>query len=766
VIARRNVPPPWLAIYVAVLLSGCGYWQRQEIDLRPGGLPGGDAAQLAKTPRGAPPARADEIPPDTTSAGSTEPPAEKQPSISVAEVTRLLTGKTQVFAADGSVVTRELGTWQRQPNNNSAEGYRWSHPGLEALLARAWTTGEDPATELRAALDSPNPVVRATAAIGLARLQQSDGRVLPTLIAAADDFRTPVELSAAAIESLGRLDTPEAERLLHAAIKQVAESDNPRSQVLPGYRPRVHEQLLHSLALRDALTDAEISAALASSAETVRLTALRLWEESGRPPPEGLYRLLDAPGSPRMKSALIRTLAKARDESIIGRLQVMTQGRDLASKLVAIDALGKIGSDRARKILRDLYENQAERIREVAVVALVAAGDLSVLSEAADDPQWVVRRGAAVALRKAPSGQVIAEARKLALDSSTAVRLKAVESLADWPLKDAGPILLLAAEKSDPRTARRALEVLAGLWPPVKESLHTFTAALPAEDRTTTLERLKRRWSEQFAVPLGQHTTSVAAHVTPFEEDETPSPRPAPNLPPLPDIPPRQLAEVSKLLDRFSSGTPPLRKEAAARLRGLGPGLVPALDALARRRARPLPERLFTEVLVDVDPLLRDVEQLASDRRVGDRRRAAKALAGAADERPLPYVAVYRMSKLVFAEEDSLVWLQLLDAIGGHDSDAAQRIAYLATTYEHAPEVRRRGCAFLAAHPNREHEGMLLSLLVDADSGVRIAAATALGELPGIDRRWSDCFPTKTPTCNWPPRGRWPSWTRRAAMRR
>jgi len=79
----------------------------------------------------------------------------------------------------------------------------------------------------------------------------------------------------------------------------------------------------------------------------------------------------------------------------------------------------------------------------------------------------------------------------------------------------------------------------------------------------------------------------------------------------------------------------------------------------------------------------------------------------------------------VTAEPDPLVWQAVFTTIHGDDSEPSIRLARAALSHE-SPDVRRRACEHLAAHPAPAHEPVLLPALEDPTDSVRAAAVTAL----------------------------------------
>jgi HEAT repeat protein len=113
------------------------------------------------------------------------------------------------------------------------------------------------------------------------------------------------------------------------------------------------------------------------------------------------------------------------------------------------------------------------------------------------------------------------------------------------------------------------------------------------------------------------------------------------------------------------------------------------------------------------------------------RRRAAEDLRDRFAARPLSAAALDRLAELMSRENDSLVWLPVFDLLAVDAREPAIRLAYTALSHP-APEVRRRACDQLAAHPAATHGRALLVSLEDPDSVVVEAAVRALGRLDSL----------------------------------
>ena len=90
------------------------------------------------------------------------------------------------------------------------------------------------------------------------------------------------------------------------------------------------------------------------------------------------------------------------------------------------------------------------------------------------------------------------------------------------------------------------------------------------------------------------------------------------------------------------------------------------------------------------------------------------------------------LEQIAAAEPDALVWRSILIAVAADPSEASIRLACAAVGHP-SPEVRRRACEHLAAHPEPQHARVLLPVLKDESHSVVCAAVRALGMLGRLD---------------------------------
>ncbi len=375
---------------------------------------------------------------------------------------------------------------------------------------------------------------------------------------------------------------------------------------------------------------------------------------------------------------------------------------DLNVRFAAIAGLGALGDLQSQATLKNLAKDRVDGIRAEAVQALAHAGAKQAVLEAAHDTSWRVRLRVARALAGYTGRDGAAVAAKFLDDASAEVQRQTVAGLAQWPLEQAGPLLLAAMGKATFVTRKTAAEQLASRWPPAAE----FSADGPLPRRQELLAKLQIRFQQQFS-PIDRDALRQALA----------APRPAAK------VTPEQVDRVGQLL----------QQQDLRGLREFGPGLVGALEQLVVDRQQNLPEAVYRDVLPQCQPVFATLVRLASPE-VAMRRQAAGELIVLTQNQPLGRLAACRLSQQVAAETDPLVWQSVLTAVASDPSEPAARLACAAMSHP-SDEVRRRACQHLAAHPDPAYVRVLLPALQDQSHAVVVGAVRALAAIGRLDDR-------------------------------
>lgn len=507
----------------------------------------------------------------------------------------------------------------------------------------------------------------------------------------------------AAAEALGGLNHELARLRIVELTDQFGR--DPR-QDNPAYLAELHAELIRAMVRQGARArDPRFTLAMRSPAPGVRLEAVQAWllDTEGPLPPEAVDWRVDQDA--RVRSIALSVLVRYRHPDARAFIQAGLNDQDFRVHMTAIGELGSLPNGEGRELLRKLLKDSTEMVRAHAVTALVASGvGEDEVWPMVKDKSWRVRLAVADALRHYPTRGGVAVAKSLLNDPSPAVQEKVVSAMEAWGLPQAGPVLLEAMGKIVVVTRRTAARQLAARWQPAAE----FSPDGAPERRAQLIESLRQKFRDQFGVEVGMA-----------------------RVPDAPAVTPEILARVEQLLPPLGADDKPTREAAARELTAFGPTVIEAMQCLAIERRLLLPEAAYAEVLPAVSPIFAALERLRYQD-VVLRRRAATELTALTADRPLSHLALERLASIVVREPDALVWQGLLTAVGRDSREPATRLAYVAIGHQ-APEVRRRACEYLAAHPGPGHVPVLLPALEDPSEVVIQAAARALGFTGRVD---------------------------------
>jgi HEAT repeat protein len=408
---------------------------------------------------------------------------------------------------------------------------------------------------------------------------------------------------------------------------------------------------------------------------------------------------------PQIRATAMTGLAKHRHPHAVEWLSAAgANDIDLQVRMAAVAGLAALATPEAQQALEDLTHGSGDAVRAAAIDALArCSSDVKVLDNAGD-PSRRVRMSVAGALGRFRGPEAVAAAEKLLADRSVEVQSRTVAAVAAWPIEEAGPVWLEAMEKAGFAGRKAAAEQLVARWPRAAE----YQIDDPPERRAAVLQRLR----EQFPRDFPPARPAVAA---------------ATAMPP--SLPAEMLARAEACVRSLDAAQldSAQRQQALAGLNELGADLQPALTALVVQRRLVLPDLVYSDVLAGKDPLFAQLELLKSPTAT-ERRRAATALAQALAKRPPGLLVEQRLAAVLIHESDPLVWETMLGALAPEPGEPAMRLARAALRHN-SPEVRRRACLNLAAHPTAEDESLLAGALSDSSSAVAIAAAQGLGAL-------------------------------------
>lgn len=521
--------------------------------------------------------------------------------------------------------------WTRRPAGaeETASRFGWRYPALDAIIGRPASGTPDWETLAK----DPDPIVAANAAMGLARL----GRAAPAgaLTAAVRDPTLPFEMRCAAAESLGAVDTPEATEAIRELITQYGDY-TPKGRST--YLGELHAELIRGLASRvDPCRDEMVLAAIRSPQPRVRLEAVAAVaaSEPGELPRAAADARLD--GDAAVRAAAIRAIVRHEHPKRLEYAARALRDMDRGPREAAIESLACLNDPESLALLETVMTDGGELDRAAAVAAFAARGAKNALFAAAKDKSARVRIALAKSLGGCPGPEAEEVARGLLSDPSGQVRAEVVAGIANWPLRQAGPILLDAMALRTTQARHAAASRLADQWPPALE----FPVDADAAERDRALAVLRARYAEEVGFPSAVKVLRETA------------PKPA------------SLEELA----------------AAAELASADAGI---------------------------------------------RQSAARTLAALAVENRLQPGSVAALVEIALREDDPLFWQAALEAVAKDGSADAARLARAGLGHP-VPDVRRRACVYLAAHPNVAEAPFLLPLLQDKSAQVASAAIIAIG---------------------------------------
>jgi HEAT repeat protein len=151
--------------------------------------------------------------------------------------------------------------------------------------------------------------------------------------------------------------------------------------------------------------------------------------------------------------------------------------------------------------LVDRLKQRGEDLQDSAAVATDAARGLrdevqQAVAETGDEVRQAAAETADAAREQgqALAEQTIEDVRQTARATSRAAQLQAVQSLEDWSIERAGPLLLVAMSEGSPEVQRAAAEQLARRWAPAAR----YTVDSVARGRAQALARLQEQWVQQY----------------------------------------------------------------------------------------------------------------------------------------------------------------------------------------------------------------------------------------------------------------------------
>jgi len=573
---------------------------------------------------------------------------------------------------------------------------RWKDDAVDALVASTTLTSD----QLAELIHNEDQVVATNAAIVLAR--RGDPRGLSTLTMAVRSENCPTKLRLAAAEAIGFVQHPSSADELRTLIDAMSVvRDHTAAEI--AYLPDLHAELLVSLS-RHAEAGVEPrfipkSDRLASEA---KLAALAAWSKPGPHalPPEIAAWRMDSDA--RVRAAALPVIATRRSPLALEAAKASMNDGEIDVRLAAIDALGRINSDDARKLLAPLARHSGEVLRAAALDALARQGDREAIAQASHDDSWRVRAIVANTLARQPEWIDDATIRELLADRSTEVQRQTIMAMSTWPTAKAGPHLLESLDRSSYTVRKLALEQLAQRWTPARE----YSVDLPQDQAADALTKLTGLWRQEFGAPASAAVAQTQQPATGTLSVD------------------KQRAVLEALTVLSDSGDAKQRQRATDQLVSVGLPLVDWLESQARQRQLLIPPAVYDDVLPSFADEFRALAALTAID-VQSRRLAANRLVVRANEKPLRLLVVDRLSAIMEHDNDPLIWQSALRAVRSSSEESAARMAIAGLSHP-SDDVRRLACEHLAAHPTPAEAATLVTLVSDTNPIVAKSAIRAL----------------------------------------
>jgi HEAT repeat protein len=494
---------------------------------------------------------------------------------------------------------------------------------------------------------------------------------------------------------------------------------------------------------------------LHSASVEARVAALDQWRASqhGSLPEEVGKLVLD--NHPQVRRAAVLALAANRDPHAIKLLGTALADPDVDVRVAAISALSQLGGDDARELLGPMLDQPGEKVRAAAAEALVRLGDAEALRRGMADKAWQVRAGVAAALAADPRAETAEIARQLVADRSAEVQKRIVQSVAEWPIEWAIPVLLSAAESDSYLTSKMAAQQLASRWPaavdfpvePPRDANPKRQAELTRQ-RRDALAVLRRRWEEEarskIATRIDNQVAQAQAAIEPSLDNVDRLRHAIEDLRSA-DLAVRRRAAVQLAERAQTAGLPTMAIQTLVPIviaesdSVVYQSILEAVASDASQAAEQLVLAAMSHPAADVrrrachwlekHPDSRHETALVaalSDSQSAVTIAATKALAAGgriADARPLVQLLTHRDLAVRLEAATTLARLGVDDG-----RDALVRLAH-----ESDAAVRRQAALAVAATGDPRMAPLLIELLDDPRTPVQQAAVTALTQLTGQD---------------------------------
>lgn len=648
------------------------------------------------------------------------------------------------------------------------------------------------------------------AAILLAQRNDDSGRKLLTQAVTKTDLPLPQRCAAAeALGALGQDQELLVKQLLaiQAEAAERAKTYDPKwhaavilaasASTHPSMDPRllaIYEPVAELPAATENPTTGVAEPALLPECQSphpiVRAAVLLAWRGKGLALPP-LARELRNDLNPQLRALYCRIASLGDPAAEIETAVDALQDGELSVRFAAVELLGAMPREATAAAvavgqLRQTLDEKGDLLQAAAVESLARLGAWDDLRRASRHASWHVRQSVArqYALPGAPFDEATWE--RLLTDGNVAVQEAAVSALAALPLKESGPLLLLAIERSSRVAGTNAENILALKWPAARALRET---SVRTQERAAQLKALGMQLTQETAQTVGELQAnakdafgeslrnavqgarelegqarsqfngakqSASAFISDAELQaealkETARDRVAAvkraydsgavQNAALEQLSP-ELREAAKVL--LSPDAPQIARDAAITLAAANAeafsrnldALLNAAEANVGQQLAMLPDRIYLDVLPQHQPAFAALQKLAVATDPAARQMALAQLQELTVEDELSPAAVDRLVQLVSAQQDPALWRSALNVIHASPRESARHLARLALSNNDS-EVVRLACEYFAAQGDDESARLLGDYLDHASSTVAIAAANGLARcrtLPDVAR--------------------------------
>ena len=605
---------------------------------------------------------------------------------------------------------------------------RWYNDAIEKAILNSETDEILDLTGRVLAESQPKSIASTNAAIILARLGVEETK--PFLIESILNRNISVPQRCAAAEALASLKSTQNDELVKLLLshsEKIADSSdgNRQGQFSPG-TPDLVGELLQSLADRIIPTeDPCFTLALRSRIPAIRLVAVKIWRdnfpldaESSQVCPDELSKLIVDPSDERIRAAALIAIVRWNHPNVSRYLRDGMDDTKLPVRLAAIDAMGILGGDDSITMLQKHTLDTSAKVRAKTASTLRKLGANDELFALVDDKSSEVRAEIAKGLTDPGEVQTRELAKKMLDDQSAIVQKFVIESIGEWPVEIAAPILLKQMESQSLIKRETATVALAKSWP---DAAKFDFADRRIELRAAALEQLKEEFNEsEIAKNINENFAENGYSSEIANAKYGLNPREL-DIETLNKGRNAILVLTDPETNRFD------RKEAEEELLEIDKQLVLVVEYMVHNENRLIPQVVYRNILPQIDPIFKNLLELERGS-VSVRRLAANEILAEAKMYPLGPLPANRLYEIGIEESDTLALITLMQIFELCPGEIADNFAAFHLENS-APEIRRRASVLLGKSDDYYVVEELFSVLNDSSPEIVLTTIESIGLL-------------------------------------